>query len=127
MYAWKGEDYTWILFYEHSDPTTEAFRRGHEETHVLHAIGQIELLQQCLEQKGLDINLWRYVNYKECSEDEKELVANIGALYVLENNGVDIAKIPLEQNNPDFHLAIILYQGAIKKRMGWRNFRSLIN
>ncbi len=118
MFNKKGNNYVWVIFYEHSDPTTDAFRRGHEETHVLHAIGQIELLQQCLAQRGLDFDLREYSNREECSKEDRELVANIGALYVLEKNGADILKMSVELNHSDFHPAIRLYQAVIKNRTG---------
>jgi len=116
MYIRNGDNNIWIIFYKHADHGTEIVKRGHEETHVLHGIGQIELLQQLLAQKGLDISLVRYANFEECSDDERELVANIGGLYAMENKGFDIAKFPLEINDPEYHPALRLYQAALQNR-----------
>ncbi|OGM01641.1 hypothetical protein A3K72_03720 [Candidatus Woesearchaeota archaeon RBG_13_36_6] len=116
MFDKKGDNYTWVIFYEHYNSITDAFRRGHEETHVLHGIGQIGLLQQLLAQKGLDIDLRGYPNYEEGNRDDSELVANIGALYVLEKKGENILEIPVELSDSDLQPALILYQAAIKNR-----------
>ncbi len=116
MQAKMGAMSIWIIFYEHSDRITEAFRRGHEETHVLHAIGRIGLLQQRLSRRGLDIDLVQYADYGHCREEDKELVANIGACHAVENLGVDFEKVPLKQNPREFRPAIRRYQDAIRHR-----------
>lgn len=113
----KDNNTIWVICYEHSDEKkVEVYRRAHEETHVLHAIGEIKLLQQKLDERGLDINLLQYQNYHTCSTNEKELVAHIGALYVLEKRGEDILKIPAEQNDSYARPAIETYQNALRRQ-----------
>lgn len=110
----SGNDRVWVIFYEHADPTAEVWIRAHEETHVLHAIGQIHLLQQKLAQRGLDIDLGKYADLDTCSKNQKELVAYIGSLYRLEKKGRDISQMSVEQSATEVQPAIRLYQQAIR-------------
>ena len=105
----------WIAFYQYSASNiTNLYRLGHEQAHVLHAIGQIYLLQEKLEQKGLDIELRGYEHFEKCSHDEKELVADIGAFYVLGKYGVDVLKLPSEQNSQLISANLAWYQNALR-------------
>ena len=122
----RGDDIIWVIFYEHTDPTNEVFRRAHEETHVLHGIGQIHLLQRKLAERGLNINLGRYKDFDAHSGDENEIVANIGALYALEKNGAKISQVVMETYMPGFQDARRLYLKAIRDAWGWKDFRTFI-
>ena len=101
-----------IIFYsDYGSELKNVLLRAHEETHVLHAIGQIRLLQDKLDKLGLRINLMRYRDY-EMSE-EYEFVANIGGLYAAYREGA--TSITVDRNeNPELWKAIRMYQDALK-------------
>ncbi|MBU0907785.1 MAG: hypothetical protein KKD18_04915 [Nanoarchaeota archaeon] len=90
-----------VTCYVHEkDPARELFTRGHEETHVLHRIGQMELLLERLRKKGFDVDLSRYMEPSgnpTLDAEAKEVLADIGGFYgalahcglrqILESNG----------------------------------------
>ncbi len=113
----KGEmERKYVIFYKHTDALSEIYRRSHEETHVLHHIGQIALLQEKLNEVSVQIDLMKYPDYDKCSVYERELVANIGSLYALQKNGSDVATILPEDNCVYFRPAIRIYQGTLKNK-----------
>lgn len=84
----------WFVFYSAvSDRSADIYLRGHEETHVLHGIGQIPLLQKPLRSHGLDIDLMQYADPEVCTEFDKEFVASLGGLYVLKRNELGVDRV----------------------------------
>lgn len=104
-------NYLWVIFYEHRDPSDEFFTRAHEETHVLHGIGQIHLLSNSLKQSGLDIDILKFRDWSQRNYEECELVANIGAYHYLHRSGI------LPEEADKFHEpALNLYKEAVMRR-----------
>lgn len=104
----------WVIFYRRANhPEVEIIRRAHEETHILHATGNLHLLEEKLNEKGVSINLREYPDFNEASTDEKEVIAYIGALYVLHKMGMDVLELQLEGWDKSFQEAARMYQQAL--------------
>jgi len=87
----------------------ELFYRGHEETHALHLIDRIGILEDRLRMHGLNIDLRRYSDYKNCPDTVKEIVAHIGGLCVLAKSGYDFNRLPLNAAGNEFRTASLLF------------------
>lgn len=78
----KLNEYYLVTAYEPSQKNWETILNcGHEQTHVLHIINKLYLLQRALKEKGIDIDLKPCNDISSCSREEMELVAYIGGLY----------------------------------------------
>lgn len=110
----EGETITAVIFYKYEGPLTEILRRAHEETHVLHAIGRLDLLEERLHQLGVQIDLTKYSDFDTCTELEREVVANIGGFYALQRRGADITKLSVKGPQSIKH-AVRLYQQALQQ------------
>ena len=77
----------WFIFYSnYSNQSIETYVRGHEETHVLHGIGQISMLQEPLRSLGVNVGLAQYTDCEGCTSFSKEFVASLGGLYAVRRN-----------------------------------------
>jgi len=99
------------IFYLKPSTNTETVRiRAHEETHVLNSVGKIGILEERLsEEQGVKINLLEI--------DEKEIKAELGALYALSSRGISTWKLPFHFGN-DWSVAKKIYkQSKIPRKM----------
>lgn len=88
-----------VYFYIKQNDINHIFTKSHEETHILHATGNIWRLKQLL-----NINY----NFKEpskCADEECEEIADLGGFYGLEHAKYDMAtvKYPYRQNLLDLY------------------------
>lgn len=94
-----------IIFYEDlRDDFKNLVIRAHEETHVLHQLGLIEVLERELRKEGLMINLRKH---KDPYSSDPEYVANIGGLYALSKTNKTVVNPPehMEKALIDFNKA----------------------
>jgi len=85
--ACTGFDENFVtIFYQASNYLEEIARRAHEETHALHRLGRLELLQEKLDEIGLKIDIMG------CSP---EAIAEIGSHYALKRQGYSSFKFYL--------------------------------
>jgi hypothetical protein len=104
------------IFYLHNNHFMDIHRRSHEETHVLHLSGNLDLLQNRLLDRGLDIQLMKCDDFFQCTTGARELVANIGSLYALELKNANIKGID-NARCPDYlKKALSIYQHALNLR-----------
>lgn len=109
----------WIIFYTHNeDPLVELATRAHEETHALHGMGKIDLLQKKLAKVGVNINFNELEDFWSCNPAQRELIAIIGSLLVLQKSGYDVDEVirKLKLNNTfyPFDQALSLYKAGTK-------------
>ncbi|MBI4154397.1 hypothetical protein HY501_03600 [Candidatus Woesearchaeota archaeon] len=99
------------LFYKKQDhPGHERFVRAHEETHALHGMGQLSLLDHKLKEIGLEFDWKRFFDGYQCSKPEREIVAHIGGLYAVRGN---ICGFPYTLSMvTEFDIAEIAYKEA---------------
>ena len=95
---------SWLLFnnelnihmtYYAKGPKEEVnlFARAHEETHSLHAMKELNLLEKKLIEIRTPIKLNENIkDIYQCDDFEKELIANIGGFYALQKNNLNREK-----------------------------------
>lgn len=114
----EADLWLWIIFYTHNDdPLIELAARAHEETHALHGIGKIGLLQKKLAEIGVNISFNELEDFWSCNPAQRELIAIIGSLMVLRKGGYDLdgAVHKLEFISPyPFDQALSLYKAGTK-------------
>lgn len=87
------------FYKQHPQPDVNIWRRGHEETHALHAAGELRLLDQALREHGIPIDLKAAYDHEKSSHDDRELVAEVGAIFALYKAGGDIEAFAAAQRN----------------------------
>ncbi|QQG46405.1 MAG: hypothetical protein HYY55_00985 [Candidatus Niyogibacteria bacterium] len=118
----EADLWLWIIFYEHhNDPLIELAARAHEETHALHGMGKISLLQEKLADTGVNISFDELKDFWGCTPPQRELIAIIGSLFVLQENGYDVDEAirRLKSTNPfyPFEQALLLYKAGTKNHI----------
>ena len=100
------------IFYLKPFTNTETIRiRAHEETHVPDSVGKIGILEERLfEEQGVKINFLEI--------EEKEIKAELGALYALRSRNIPIWRASLFHDNRDWSVAKKIYkQSKVPRKM----------
>lgn len=114
--------YNYVIFFKNTNNRLlNTFNKGHEETHALHCMDELHLLEKKLRNSHIPIGLSDFYNYKECSEQDQELVANIGGFYGLQRKKFDMSYVfshefspSITKYRPDLQPAVIAYKKALK-------------
>lgn len=78
------------IIYESFDPTTDLFILGHEETHALHMLDRLDLLNKLFSKYRLMVP--DFPSYDFADKKEKEILAHLGGFLALKRRGIAITK-----------------------------------
>lgn len=111
-------DSTLRIFYLNVDPLNNKFIRAHEETHALHFSGKLKLLESKIKEDFPDFLFGKeqdtYI-YSKCSDEELEFIANMGALYVLYRDGIDVRTLHFSLP-PQYQRAVQIFKEMLQKK-----------
>ena len=114
--------FNYVIFFKNkNNRLTNTFSKAHEETHVLHHMGELHLLEKKLRASRAIINLSDFYDYKKCNSQDHELVANIGGFYGLQRNNFNMSYVFSHEyspsrikNRPDLIPAVEAYKRVLK-------------
>lgn len=108
-----GDRFHWHTFYEETeDNISNIFQRGHEQGHIAHATGKTDLLAKATGLRRLNRLFEHHRNYDTCSEQQRELIANISGLTALRLKGYRLENFPTERFHPNLRQAMSLINRA---------------
>ncbi|MFH1316567.1 MAG: hypothetical protein ABII01_03550 [Candidatus Woesearchaeota archaeon] len=80
-----------IIFYKRlDDPLLDRYFRMHEELHSLHFLDCLSPVQTRFDLHGMPIDIFRYPSYFDCTIQELERVASLGALGLMHLEGLPV-------------------------------------
>jgi hypothetical protein len=94
-----------IYYLDRKNPVLNTKAQAHEQGHILHLLNGLPCLEQALRTEDIFVDLSSQANFESASFKEREIMAELAALYGLKKHGYSLELVESLDHVPGVHWA----------------------